>query len=613
MQVLRRMDDPRDGIDRVRESEERFRLAFEAAPIGMTLVGLDGRFLRANAALCRLLGLTEEELVGRSFQEITHPDDVAVGGALAAKLFGGEIPSFQLAKRYLRKDGSAVDTMLTTSLVRDAAGHPLYAIGQIEDLSARRSAEAALRRSEAQYRELVEQAPEPVFIADLDGRYQQVNDAACHLLGYTRDELLGKTILDIIPPEDVPRLASAKELLSGDEQRVQVAEWTLRRKDGSVVPVEACAKIHADGRWVAFVRDLSARKRTEEALRRTEESLAQAQRAAHLGTWEWDLLTHQVQRSPELFVLFGVDPDAIEPRRWSLAQYLHPDDRERVLHETDVAAREGRPYTIEHRIVRPDGVERIVLQHGEPIVERGRPVRMIGTLLDITERRQLERLRAEWAAVVAHDLRQPLNSIALQAQLLRRTLHAPGDDVQSTLEHIVSAARRLDRMIGDLTDLSKLDARRLELARRPTDIARLVHDARDLFALEAPERTIVVRTSGTGFQADVDPDRFVQILENLVSNAIKYGEPQTPVVIDVVRTADDLSVAVTNSGPGIRAEELPLAFTRFQRLSTAKGSRVKGTGLGLYITRQLVEAHGGQLLVESKPGETTTFRVVLPI
>jgi PAS domain S-box-containing protein len=723
----------------LRESEERFRLAFEGAPIGMALVGLDGRFLRVNRALCSLVGYTAEELTALTFHQITHPDDVDIDDALAHKLERGEIPSCQLAKRYLRKDGSVVDVMLHGSIARNSEGEPLYFVAQVEDISVRLHAEAALRRSEAQLRELIQQAPEPVFVADLEGRYVDVNRAAERLLGYERAELLEMSVGDVIVPEDTNRLSAAREQLAQEGAAPQVAEWMLRRKDGVVLPVEVSAKIYPDGRWVAFARDMSERKRTEDALRRSEQSLARAQRVAGLGSWEWDLRSNEVWRSNELFNLFGLSPGAISPRVWSLTPYFHPDDRQRIRHVVEEAIRDGKPYSLEHRIIRADGVERIVVQQGEPILAHGTTIRTVGTILDVTEQRQaqqereatltwlkavfehspvalmlvhgqagrtvelnsaakaligrpltrigefsdmlldaagvevsyeslpsrralrgeriegvdlllerpdgaripvlaasgpirdaagsvtgavvafqdvsaakeLDRLRAEWGSVVAHDLRQPLHTISSYAQFIERK-KVVDQDTRESAARIRAAGSRLNRMIGDLMDLSRLDARRLELSCQRLNLADLVAEAIERFRLEAPERAVDMRVAGELRPVSADPDRMAQVFDNLLSNALKYSTPNSPVEVAVRGGERDVTIAVTNEGRGIAPDEIPLLFQRFQRAADAKRAKIKGIGLGLYITRELVEAHGGQLTVESVPGAKTTFRFTLP-
>ena len=424
---------------------------------------------------------------------------------------------------------------------------------------------------------------------------------------------MGKTIADLIPPEDLPRLAASKDFLSSPEH-VQVARWTLRAKGGGYVPVEVSAKIHADGRWVAFVRDITERLRAEDALRRSEESLARAQRAANVGSWDWDLATNTVTRSDELLRLFGLPPGGASAERGSLDSFIHPDDRERVWQTVDDAVRDGRSYALENRITRADGEERIVWQQGDSIVEDGKTVRMVGTLRDVTERRraelELERLRAEWSSVVAHDLRQPLNTILLYATMAKRAREA--SEGAAAIDHIVSAARTLDRMIGDLMDLSRLEARRLQLSRERVDVRDAARACVEQVALAAPDRAVEVRTTGGPWTVDADPMRLAQIVDNLLTNAIKYGAPGTPIVVSIDGAPSGVTVSVGNRGSGISTEQLPHLFQRFARPSDARASKIQGTGLGLYIVRELVEAHGGTISAESTPGETTTFRFTLP-
>ncbi len=489
-----------------------------------------------------------------------------------------------------------------------------YVGATIRDASERARILADVVRSEAAFRELVEQAADAVFIADLDGRYTEVNSAACRLLGLTRDELVGRRITDFIPAEDIGRLEAAREYLRVPG-RVQVERWRLRTKSGALVPVDVSAKIHPDGRWVAFARDVSAQVRAEEALRHSEESLAHAQHVAKIGSWDWDLATNRVERSRELLRLFGAEPATTPAERGGLNELIHPEDRERVVAALDAATTEGGSYAIEHRIVRADGEERIVWQEGAAIVEGGRTVRMVGTLRDVTEQRRAEqelaRLRAEWSSVVAHDLRQPLNTMLLYADVLKRSRDP--SDAAASVERIVSAGRRLNRMIGDLMDLSRLEARRLELARRRVDLRAIVRATVEQIAIGAPERSIQVRVRGELREVDADPDRAAQVVENLLSNAVKYGAAGSAIEVELEGGDAIVTVAVSSSGKGIAPDQVARLFQRFQRTDDARGSKIEGTGLGLYIVRELVEAHGGTVSVESTPGATTTFRFTLPV
>lgn len=243
----------------------------------------------------------------------------------------------------------------------------------------------------------------------------------------------------------------------------------------------------------------------------------------------------------------------------------------------------------------------------------------VAVLRDLTERRQAERereqLRQDWTTVVAHDLRQPLTVITGYANLLRNHLGEGdgADPANRAVEHISSAAHNLKRMIEDLLDLSRIETNRLQLRRQGVDLSDLiltVLERSSELAEEHPVEADVPRTVGS---IEVDPERVEQVLGNLLSNAAKYGYPRSPIQVALRRLDNEVAVSLTNYGVGIPADEIPNLFTRFNRLDEATHRQIPGLGLGLYIAKGLVEAHGGTIWVESIPDEVTTFHFTLPI
>jgi PAS domain S-box-containing protein len=238
---------------------------------------------------------------------------------------------------------------------------------------------------------LVERAPDGVFVADLDGRYTEVNRAGCRMLGYARDEVIGKTILDLIPEDRVEQLAHEKErMLAGT---VQVSEWTLRRKDGSYVPVEVSATILSDGRWQAFVRDISARKRQEQEVRDAKERFELALRGADLAAWDWNIESGEVVFNPRWAEMRGFRPDEVRGHVDSWMSGVHPEDQPRVQRALEDYFRGSEPeYESEQRVRTKSGDWIWILDRGRVFArnERGEPIRMVGTELDITARKRAE-------------------------------------------------------------------------------------------------------------------------------------------------------------------------------------------------------------------------------
>jgi len=236
--------------------------------------------------------------------------------------------------------------------------------------------------------------------------------------------------------------------------------------------------------------------------------------------------------------------------------------------------------------------------------------------LDVTARnaadaelRGIEELRKQWNAVVAHDLRQPLNAILLRAERLALgSAKSPLADLQA----IARATQRASGMVHDLLDASRLEARQLSLSPKEVDVSEVVAHRVELLQSEMPEHPIDLVIREEHLSAWLDPDRLVQILENLLSNAVKYGREKSPIRVEVAGQANAASIAITNHGQGILKEDMPHLFQRFHRAGRDLRSGKKGVGLGLYITRELVVAQGGEISCESEPGDRTTFFVTFP-
>lgn len=224
-------------------------------------------------------------------------------------------------------------------------------------------------------------------------------------------------------------------------------------------------------------------------------------------------------------------------------------------------------------------------------------------LRDTTTKKTLERLQRDYLAMVTHDLRSPLAAIRVQAQLMRRR-GAYSDEATAA---IVGQTERMARLIDSLADVVRVDAGRFELNRTEFDLVALVRDVVDQELAQLPERDVMVESAGP-VRGWWDADRVAQIVSNIVGNALKYGDAAFPVVVRV-EDGDEPSVAVIDRGPGIAEEHLPKLFERFYRADVTGAG---GLGLGLFIARMLAEAHGGRIAVESRAGEGSTFRAVLP-
>ena len=273
---------------------------------------------------------------------------------------------------------------------------------------------------------------------------------------------------------------------------------------------------------------------------------------------------------------------------------------------------QGEPYDLELEFTRLDGAVRWCATRGEPVRDaQGQIIGINGTVDDITHIKGLERLREEWTSLVAHDLRQPLSVLAMASDFLPTLHEGTSQEERTTLQSIQSATQTIERMVDDLLDMSLLEAHRLKLDRKWIGLDAMVRETAKQMSYLSGAR-VDVHESGQPVSSFVDPMRIGQVLGNLISNAVKYGDPKTAVDVSVRCTGAEVKIAVTNHGPGITSDEMPRLFERFMRSSTSRGSGVTGLGLGLYIARGIVEAHGGRIWADSTPGTATTFYIALP-
>ena len=276
---------------------------------------------------------------------------------------------------------------------------------------------------------------------------------------------------------------------------------------------------------------------------------------------------------------------------------------------------EGQPLrSQELRIRRPDARETPVLVSASRLRDSEGVEGLVVLFEDITVLKDLERLREDWAAIVTHDLRQPLTVMMTSLGVLERLAEDPDRrKLHAMAERMQRAATSLNRMISDLTDVSRIEASQLSVERHVVDFDSLVREVVGRQRSVSSKREIVLQLSGLSPRILGDPVRLEQVLVNLLTNAIKYSDVGTAIDVATDVTERELHVQVTNRGPGILTAELPRLFERYYRSPGARANTTPGLGLGLYIARGLVAAHGGHMWVESKPGETTTFHFTLPI
>jgi signal transduction histidine kinase/integral membrane sensor domain MASE1/CheY-like chemotaxis protein len=380
--------------------------------------------------------------------------------------------------------------------------------------------------------------------------------------------------------------------------------------------------------------EVAERVRADDERRAVEARLLEAQRIAHIGSWEWTIATDTIWWSEEMYRIYELDPGT--PLTYArFLEAVHPDDRAHVDGTIRGAFIDGEPFTFEHRIVRPGGEVRTLHAQGRLVCDgRGEPVRMIGTGQDITdraradeeraalEREQLLRQEAELAnrrkdeflAILSHELRTPISSITLWSHLLREGALDEAT-TRRAIDVIDRNARIQGRLISDILDIARLDTGKLRLITAPVRLSEVIEAAVDALRPLAEERGVQI---GMRLEALVPPvagdaDRLQQVVWNLAANAVKFSPAGASVLVLLRGVADHVEIEVRDEGPGIDPSFLPHIFDPFRQNDSSSTRRHGGLGLGLAIVHRLVELHSGSVAADNRSDRSgCVFRVRLP-
>jgi PAS domain S-box-containing protein len=480
-------------------------------------------------------------------------------------------------------------------------------------------------------RTLVDMMPAGVVVCDAKGNIVLSNAIARVILGApitgnARGPAGGFTLLRMdgstIAAKDMPlaRAVERGETTFGDSMIVRRADGTE-----SVILTTATPQWDDAGKisgGIAVFQDITEREHAAQALV-DRERIVERERALFQTILDSasnpiiyiDAVSGWLRVNPQAEKLFAHPFHKEAGREQYVSQLRFPDGRAMPFEELG-ATRALRGETVEWQellVSRADGSEVPVLETAAPVMIGDDVTGVVVVFQDITVMKQLARVREEWIAVIAHDLRQPITIITGYVKLLTRVINPTGAQVGKFFGHIMTSAQQLNRMVEDLLDISRIEAHRLSLERKPTDLPVLVRSVVDRSGEITRGHTVTVDVRGAIPTIEVDAGRIEQVLGNLLSNAAKYGDAGSPIDVTIDARGTDVRVAVTNRGNGITEEDARDLFKRFSRTRAARGGRVTGVGLGLYISKALVEAHGGTIEVESIPKRTTTFRFSLPL
>lgn len=485
-------------------------------------------------------------------------------------------------------------------------------------------------------RVVIDTVVDGIIVADENGCIHEFSPAAETIFGFTRTETLGRNISILMPDELHDVHGEYLKRFESDPRSKgifnKLREFTAKRKNGELFPIDLAIQDACIGKqrlFTAVVRDITERKRAEEQLRRSQQSLlAQAQKMAGLGSWEFDLQTKCLAWSDQSYRMLGLSTSDRALTFDAFCSHVHPDDLPTLQQAHDRLFSLHAPYDIEYRLVTEEGDLTHIHERSEIVYgTNDDPLKLIGSLLDVSKRvREAERLelarhsaeaatkaKSAFLANMSHEIRTPMNAIIGMVHLTQRT--NLDDQQRAYVTKIHQAAQNLLEIINDILDVSKIESGHLKLEEAPVRLDALCSRIETVIGTMA-------RTKGVAFALHLSDDlpasfvgdalRLSQVLINLGGNAVKFTPAGGHVTVHVqleehVGDSCVLKFSVVDDGVGMDPSQTEHLFQPFTQADSSTTRKYGGTGLGLAISKQLVDLMGGDIRVDSELGRGSTF------
>lgn len=622
----------------LRQAEGRLRSIIHVAPIGIGMVS-DRVLLQVNDLLCQMTGYSPDELIGKSAR-VLYPSDEEfdfVGKEKYVQI--NSTGSGTVETKWRRKDGEIIDIFLSSTAL-DRNDLTVGVIFTALDITERKRSEQALRDNEERFRRIFDKSPLGMITAGQDFRFLRTNPAFCAMIGYAERELIGLTFKDLTHPDDLGHDIDNITKLFRGEISVYRTEKRYIRKDKHVVWANTTVSLirDKDGKFLYYlvmIEDITERKKAEQELLEWRKRYELVSAASGQLVYDCDLSTGVIVWGGSIQKVLGYRPEEMTGGIEQRINLIDPVDCDRAVRLLKMAERNFLSYEVEYNFRHKNGHYVKILDRGFFIpVPGGKPERMVGTMQDITSRKeteeqlrqayeQLKKTQRElienekmaalgrFAAGIAHEMKNPLGIMLGGLEFLERTVLGQEAGTKDAIAKIKSAILRGDAIIQNLLTYSRPSENKVSKIKA----ADLVNETLASFKYKAAPRRAKIKTRfDDTVYVEVDAPKIHQVLFNLLDNAMdaitESGQIEVRAYQSVIldfSSEPACVIEVVDNGIGIADDNLPKLFEPFftTKLET------KGTGLGLFMAKSIIDSHGGKIAVVSEPGKGTTVKIIL--
>ena len=623
----------RDITER-KKAEKLYRELYEGSPDGFALVDLNGCIIKSNSTFQNMLGYSADELRTKTYEDLTlakwHKMEADILKEQVFKRGYSEV----YEKEYLSKNGTIIPIEIRTYLLEED-GIPKGMWAFVRDVSDRKQKENEIEESKSHFQHLFNAIADPIVIVDNHGKFLEISDGVENLTGYKRDDLIGKNFLRtklVTKRSKTILLANLAKRMTGFH--VSPYEIEVVSKQGKIVPFEInAAKINYKGQTADMVvfRDVRDRRKSQAALRESEEKFRLLSDQSLMGIaiiqgsdikYANQAATNITEYPKEEMIKQGVA---------LIRRMIHPDDVSFVMEQLNKKLHGDKDIVphYSYRIITKNGKTRWLDQFSKSITYSGNTADFV-TIIDITDKkeaeekikqqniqlRKMDKLKTDFLNVTSHELRSPMTAMKGYIQMLiSEVLGTLSEEQKNALEVILRNTNRLDHLVQDILDTSRLESGTMKFIPSNADIGAMITDIIETMQLSADIKQIKLDAliEKNLPSLIIDAERIKQVFDNIINNAIKFSSCGSKIFIRAKKEDEYIQFEIQDFGKGIPENKKEKIFETFYQVEYGMDRTFGGTGLGLTISRGIILAHGGRIWVDSTIGEGSIFKFTLPI